>query len=170
MSSILAEVLLWARRVTAKSTTANPCEVLEIPANAGVEAAQEAFHKIARKAHPDLHRASVQPDELELITSAYARVAGAYHELRESLLSGRPRGTLATDPPPPSGAASSGTTAGAPQMNSKALVYYRKAELSLRRGNLKDAMLHLKLAVAADPQNAFLRTALGEVQAELAKG
>ena len=54
-------------------------------------------------------------------------------------------------------------------MSSKALVYYRKAEMEPRRGDLKMAMLQLKLAIAADPQSALLRSALAEVQAELAK-
>ncbi|MBA3818379.1 MAG: hypothetical protein H0X17_05765 [Deltaproteobacteria bacterium] len=61
------------------------------------------------------------------------------------------------------GAGSSG------QMNGKALIYYRKAELALRRGDLRDAMLQLKMAIAADPQSTFLRTALSEVEAEVAK-
>jgi hypothetical protein len=51
----------------------------------------------------------------------------------------------------------------------KALLHYRKAELSLRRGELKEAVLQLKLAVASDPQSAFLRTALAEVEAVVGK-
>jgi hypothetical protein len=55
-------------------------------------------------------------------------------------------------------------------MSSKALVYYRKAELSLKRGDLKGAVLQLKLAIAADPASGFLRTALAEVELEVRKG
>lgn len=55
-------------------------------------------------------------------------------------------------------------------MSSKALVYYRKAELSLKRGDLKGAVLQLKLAIAADPASVFLRTALAEVELEVRKG
>jgi Flp pilus assembly protein TadD len=47
----------------------------------------------------------------------------------------------------------------------KALVHYRKAELSLRRGELTEAVLQLRLAVVSDPHSAFLRTALAEVEA-----
>ena len=36
-------------------------------------------------------------------------------------------------------------------MNGKALIYYRKAEQSLRRGDLRGAMLQLKMAIAARP-------------------
>ena len=58
------DVLLWARRVTGlkKST---PHQLLEIAPDAGLDAAQEAFHKIAKMAHPDLHRTGHDPDELE---------------------------------------------------------------------------------------------------------
>ena len=58
---------------------------------------------------------------------------------------------------------------GAPRMNSKALIYYRKAELALRRGDLAGAVLQLKMAIASDPQSAFLRSALTEVEAEVTK-
>ena len=39
----------------------------------------------------------------------------------------------------------------------------------LRRGDLKDAVLQLKMAIAREPQSAFLRTALAEVETEVGK-
>jgi hypothetical protein len=54
-------------------------------------------------------------------------------------------------------------------MSSKALVHYRRAELALRRGDLTGAVLQLKMAIASDPQSAFLRSALAEVEAEVMK-
>jgi hypothetical protein len=54
-------------------------------------------------------------------------------------------------------------------MSQKALVYYRKAEMALRRGDLKGAVLQIKLAIAADPASGFLRTALAEVELEVRK-
>ena len=54
-------------------------------------------------------------------------------------------------------------------MSSKALVYYRKAEIALRRGDLKGAILQLKLACATDPSSTFLRSALAEVETEVRK-
>ena len=54
-------------------------------------------------------------------------------------------------------------------MTPKALLCYRKTELCLRRGDLSGAVLQLKLAIACDPQSAFLRTALAEVEAEVRK-
>ena len=53
--SVRATVLLWAQRVIARKD-APAHQVLEIAADAGPEAAQAAFYKIALLAHPDLHR------------------------------------------------------------------------------------------------------------------
>ena len=72
--SVRTDVLLWAQRVIARKG-APAHQILEIAADAGLAAAQEAFHKIARLAHPDLHRAVFTADELELVTTAYARAA-----------------------------------------------------------------------------------------------
>jgi hypothetical protein len=69
--------------------------------------------------------------------------------------------------PPP--ITSSPAAVAASAMSSKALIYYRKAELCLRRGDLKGAVLQLKLAIASDPQSTFLRSALAEVEAEVSK-
>jgi hypothetical protein len=195
--SARTDVLLWAQRVIArKAATAD--QILEIAAGAGLAAAQEAFHKIARIAHPDLHRSGLTPDELELVTTAYARAAAAYQEIRSQTLgSGRmrpiqgqgqgpgqgPGKGLGSNPAlvPPAvttGSPSPDMTpspAGDPPINpahamtSKALLYYRKAELGLRRGDLTGAVLQLKMAIASDPQSQFLRSALAEVESEVGK-
>jgi hypothetical protein len=173
--STRAEVLLWAQRVMARSG-APAHQILEVPATATVDEAQAAFHKIARIAHPDLHRTALTPDELELVTSAYARAAGAYQDLRGQRTQTarmRPIRDPASGPNPGGPAAAPPAPAahvpGASAMSSKALIYYRKAELSLKRGDLRGAVLQLKMAIAADPQSSFLRTALGEVEAEISK-
>lgn len=171
--SVLSEVMLWAMRVNGNKD-AKPHQVLGIKSDATLDEAQQAFHKIARIAHPDLHRTTLSAEDLEVVTVAYARAAAAYQELRVARLStGRSKATT------PSGAiptvAPAAAASGAPAINpasamsSKALIYYRKAELSLRRGDLKGAILQLKMAIAADPQSSFLRTALAEVEAEVAK-
>lgn len=172
------DVLLWARRVTGlkKST---PHQLLEIPPDADLDAAQEAFHKIARLAHPDLHR-GLDPEELELVTSAYAMIANAYQSIRTQRIATQrlpkieasdgsapaPAGPVPVTPSGNTGVATG--VAGA--MSSKALIYYRKAELCLKRGDLRGAMLQLKMAIGTDPGSTFLRTALHEVEAEVRKG
>jgi hypothetical protein len=163
-----AEVLLWAQRVLGRQGQA-ACQILEIAPGSAPEAAQEAFHQIARMAHPDLHRQRLPPAELELVTTAYARAAAAYQELRGHRSAPRMRPAS-----PPASPAVPVPVTGEPvppaqRMNSRALVHYRKAELSLRRGDLTGAVLQLKMAIASDPQSQLLRTALAEVEAEIRK-
>lgn len=171
------EVLLWAQRVIGRRGQA-ACQILEIAPGSGPEVAQEAFHKIARMAHPDLHRRRLTADELELVTTAYARAAAAYQELRGRRSAARIPPVREAAPPPaspqarapiPTPAAAGEPVNPAQRMSSRALVHYRKAELSLRRGDLTGAVLQLKMAIASDPQSQFLRSALVEVEAELGK-
>jgi hypothetical protein len=171
------DVLMWAQRINSSRKTALAHQLLDVPANADVDQAQEAFHKIAKMAHPDLHRSGLTADELELVTSAYATVANAYQTFRNQRMATaklRPidksvAGPLPTTPATPSGPApmSAGPAA---SMSSRALVYYRKAELCLKRGDLRGAILQLKMAIATDPASTFLRAALTEVEVEVLKG
>jgi hypothetical protein len=190
--TVRTDVLLWAQRTIARKD--EPAHVLlELPADAGFAAAQEAFHKLARTAHPDLHRTGLNADELELVTRAYAIAAGAYQTMRVQTSGAGtrlpeaagptrptpapsanvPSHTPGRDAPPPSPIAGGdapplGATASAAQaLSGKALLYYRKAELCLKRGDLKGAVLQIKLAIATDPGSALLRTALAEIDAEL---
>ncbi len=174
--SVRSDVLLWAQRVVATKDPP-PHTVLDIPQGSTMDDAQAAFHKIARIAHPDLHRTTLDEAELELVTLAYSRAAAAYQDYRSQRMQTSRMKPLAKDAVIP-GARKITTTAapppgqaapGASSMSSKALIHYRKAELSLRRGDLRAALLSLKMAIAADPQSAVLRSALVEVEAELAK-
>jgi tetratricopeptide (TPR) repeat protein len=188
--SARTDVLLWAQRVLARKD-ALPNQILEIAPDAGLDAAQEAFHKIARLAHPDLHRTTLSPDELEQVTTAYSRAAAAYQEVRSHRLPISPTSRMRAIRPdaapvaqtaviPTSPSAHKAVTVTIPlpgdvpvnpahAMTSKALIYYRKAELCLRRGELTSAVLQLKMAIASDPESMFLRTALSEVEGEVAK-
>jgi hypothetical protein len=171
--SVRADALLWAKRILAKKAP-TACALLELPVDAGLVEAQAAFHKIARTAHPDLHRSTATAEELETLTAAYARVAGAYQEFRSQRMHGgkikmretAPKTPAGQQPPLAKPAAEVGLAA---TMSPKALVYYRKAELALRRGDLTGAVLQLKLAIAADPLSQFLRAALAEVESEVGK-
>ena len=188
--SVRTDVLLWAQRVLSKGN-APAHQLLELKVDATVEQVSDAFQKIARMAHPDLHRNGLSPEDLEQVTSAYSRVAGAYQEMRsqrmtttrmkpipkgdepQSIVAQRMSGQIKAQTPSAGVAVPDkpmpGAGPAASSMNGKALIYYRKAELALRRGDLKGALLQLKMAIAADPSSQFLRQALGEVEAELAK-
>jgi hypothetical protein len=182
--SARSDVLLWATRIVNKGSTA-PNQLLEIRDGAGLDEAQAAFHKVAKVAHPDLHRASLSAEELELVTTAYARVAGAYQDYRLQRMqttklprtsmkppTSAPVNNMPATIPPPVGAEpkSGGHGAAAAAMTPKALIHYRKAEASLRRGDLKGAVLQLKMAIGADPLSTMLRQALTEVESEIRKG
>ena len=194
--STRTDVLLWAQRILALSS-APANQLLELKTDASIEQAQEAFHKIARTSHPDIHRTGLTPEELEMVTLAYSRCAGAYQDFRSQRMHTtrmRPVAQTLTPGPVPEPAANPAPTApraaapraaapgpvpsappatsgagGSGAMNGKALIYYRKAELALRRGDLKGAMMQVKMAIAGDPQSQFLRSALVEIEAELAK-
>jgi hypothetical protein len=167
-----SEVLLWAQRIVAMKKTVLPHQMLDIKAGSGLDVAQEAFHKIARMAHPDLHRNGLDADELELVTRAYALIANAYQTYRSQMMaSNRTKAADKKDdgsvPASPSGTVAATGVAGA--MSSRALVYYRKAELCLKRGDLRGAALQLKMAIGTDPASTFLRTALHQVETEVRK-
>ena len=83
--SLRTDILLWAQRVNARKGSP-PHVLLEIHEQSSAEQVQAAFHKIARTAHPDLHRHGLTAEELELVTSAYAAVAGAYQQMRSAVL------------------------------------------------------------------------------------
>lgn len=182
--SVRSDVLLWAVRIAGRPRDSPAHVLLEVKMDASLEDAQEAFHKIARTSHPDLHRSSLSAEELEQVTDAYARVAGAYQEFRTKRASTTRMRPLDAAGAAPSGNAppasdkipaqkpptSSGhSLANAANMNAKAQIYYRKVEMSLRRGDVSGAILQMKMAIAADPGSTFLRSALTEIQAELAK-
>ena len=164
-----ADVLAWAQKILARRGQA-PHLLLEIRETASVDDAQNAFHKLAKRAHPDLHRNTMSPEDLETLTTAYSIVAGAYQAFRSSNKITKEMRPLAAREVHVTPGAAPPATGHASQMSSRALVYYRKAELALRRGDLSGAVLQLKMAIAADPSSAFLRTALAEVESELARG
>ncbi|MEJ7601523.1 MAG: J domain-containing protein [Kofleriaceae bacterium] len=166
--SARSDVLLWAQRVVQRKQP-QAHELLECAVDADMSQVQAAFHKIARMAHPDVHRNSLNPDELELMTLAYSRIASAYAELRTQRMNTTRLRPAKTGAPIPAEEAAPAQTGASGSMSSKALVYFRKAEAALRRGDLTGAVLQLKMAIAADPQSTFLRTALGEVERELRK-
>ena len=171
--STRTEVLLWAQRVLARK--GSPAHVLlDLKQGATAEEAQEAFHGLARTAHPDLHRQALSAEDLETVTSAYALAAGAYQTLRTQVMTTQRMKPLKPSDLPSGAnaepAAPVSNLSAAQSMTPKALVYYRKAELALRRGDVKSALLQVKMAIASDPASTFLRTVMAEIELEAKKG
>ncbi|MBK7533889.1 MAG: DnaJ domain-containing protein [Myxococcales bacterium] len=228
----MSEVLSWARR-WARRPTATEHELLELARSATLDDVRAAYHKLARFAHPDLHRTAMTPAQLEDVTAAFARVSNAYAVLSGKLRREAKRApanpgepapsgghaparpstaTMAPKQPParpsstapgptssstgaasasagPSAAGAAGALAGpvraasttsspsrtgataplpigpANAMSPRALGHYRRAELAMLRGNSTEALLHLRMAIASDPQSSFLRAALAELEA-----
>jgi DnaJ domain len=219
----VSDALTWARR-WARREDATDYELLEVSRGASLEDVRQAYHRLARLAHPDLHRTTLSAAQLEEVTVAFARVGNAYATLSARLRKAAARPMTPPSPPrptppaaPPSPAPTPATTpattrpaptrAAAPTvpaaasrvsrpalafaatpaaptppapaqqdapaatlpigpanaMSPRALVHYRRAELSLRRGATAEALLHLRLAVATDPHSSFLRRALAEL-------
>jgi hypothetical protein len=211
----MSEVLAWARR-WARRPNAAEHELLEVAPAPTLDAVRAAYHKLARFAHPDLHRTTLGAEQLEEVTATFARVSNAYAVLSAKARRNRPAMTAtsapATEAParttaaPPAPAAAPPAPTAAPRptaprptaapppqardpkrtvtphaeklapgdkpslpigpanaMSPKALGHYRRAELAMLRGNATEALLHLRMAVASDPQSAFLREVLAQL-------
>jgi hypothetical protein len=96
----------------------------------------------------------------------------------------RARTTVPTEPPstltpPPMRAEPTGTTpppAPRPRtsttnatLGARSLGFYRRAEASLRVGDVAGALLNLRMALAAEPTSQFLKDAIAEAQQKLKK-
>lgn len=163
-----AQLLAWLDEVEPRADGRSHFEWLEVAPTAAPKAIQGAYHAIARTRHPDLFRAALAPADLDRLIRMYARISGAYAELR----AGRPAppaATTTTTPAPthagaPAGAASPPAKVDpARAMNGRALALYRRAEGALRTGDRATAILNIKMAIAADPGSQLLRGALAEL-------
>lgn len=170
MSWSLTELEQWLQTVEPSAEQRTLFDWLEIPPTASATAIQDAYHRIARTRHPDLFRQRVSPEVLDRLVRMYARVTAAYAELRVPErcagylreLRGRPAAG------PTAAAAPSADVDPVRAMNPRALQLYRRAEGALRIGDRTAATLHVKMAIAADPNSSFLRAALAELMGKKA--
>lgn len=186
MAWTAAQLLAWLDEVEPRAAGRSHFEWLELAPTTAPEAIQRAYHAIARTRHPDLFRAALRPADLDRLVRMYARITGAYAELRTadgaaaylrrhapavtspaSPASPAPPATP-TPPAPSAPAAAPGTPAPAAvdparAMNGRALALYRRAEGALRTGDRASAILNIKMAIAADPSSQLLRGALAEL-------
>lgn len=180
MAWTAAQLLAWLDEVEPRAAGRSHFEWLELPPTTAPEAIQRAYHAIARTRHPDLFRAALRPADLDRLVRMYARVTGAYAELRTAdsataylrrhapaVTSPAPPASP-TSPAPPAPAAAPGASAPAAvdparAMNARALALYRRAEGALRTGDRASAILNIKMAIAADPSSQLLRGALAEL-------
>jgi DnaJ-class molecular chaperone len=154
------ELAAYLERVEPKLGELNHFELLEVPLDAADAAIQKAFHALAARLHPDRHRVKLSAADLERVVIVYGRVAEAYRVLREPATRLAYRQTLAVGEAPGGAAASLET----PKMGPRAQRFFSRAQAALRTGDTKSALLNLKLALAAEPANGFLRVALEAAQ------
>lgn len=186
-----AQVMAWLDEVEANVDRRSHFEWLELAPTTAPQAIQGAYHAIARTRHPDLFRAALPAADLDRLVRIYARVSGAYADLRTAegaaaylrkvtaaaapapTAARRPAPTTpppAAAPPPAAPPPPTATPPAAPHavdparaMNARALVLYRRAEGALRTGDRATAILNIKMAIAADPGSQLLRGALAEL-------
>ncbi|MBK9036380.1 MAG: hypothetical protein IPL61_34885 [Myxococcales bacterium] len=176
------QVLAWLDQVEPRADGLSHFEWLELAPTAGSSAIQGAYHAVARTRHPDLFRKSLSARDFDRLTRMYARVTGAYAELRKPeaaatylrvrRASSQPGEAAAIPggatppppaPPPPPPPAPAAPVDPTRSMNARALVLYRRAEGALRTGDRTTAVLNIKMAIAADPSSQLLRGALAEL-------
>lgn len=147
----IPQLLTWVRDVGARVDALGPFELLEIAPTDDLEAIRAAYHRVAATRHPDLFRGRLDADQAELLMRLFARVSGAYAQLRDP----GERRKLAP------------RKQAAPTIAPRARSHVRKAEAMIDVGDYASAVLHLRMAVAADPQARELRALLADTEARL---
>jgi hypothetical protein len=177
----VSQVTAWIRALGPKVSGLGPFELLEIPPTDDMDAIRDAYHAVAATRHPDLFRGRLGEAEAEGLMKVFARVTAAYAKLRDpaerAKYKRRPSGRLVSDPPTPppasqppaAGASGTQTPPGLRKINPRALSHVRRAQSMLDVGDVASAVLHLRMAVAADPTAKELRELLTDTEAKLKK-
>jgi curved DNA-binding protein CbpA len=169
----VAQLTAWLRHVGPKVDTLGPFELLEISATDDVEMIRDAYHRVAATRHPDLFRGKLGAQESEQLMRLFARVSGAYAQLRDpeerKKHGARPKAAPKATPPAGTPASAVAGGSGVRKVAPRALSHLRKAEAMLNTGDVASAVLHLRMAIAADPQAKELRQLLADTEAKLKK-
>lgn len=79
----VTELVAWLDEVEPIADRRGKFDWLEIPPIASPTAIQDAYHQIARTRHPDLFRNRIDAAVMDRLVRMYARVTGAYADLKE---------------------------------------------------------------------------------------
>ena len=157
------QLLAYLDRVEPAVERLTHFELLDIDSDADDNAIREAFHQMASRLHPDLYRKLIDTRDHERLNIVYGRIAQAYMVLRDPQEREKYARTLAREQP--AAAAGEGDLVSAVALLSpKAQRHYRRAEASLRMGNVAAAILSLRMALATDPKSSLLKEALANAQ------
>lgn len=150
-----------------------PFELLDLSPTDDYERIREAYHRIAATRHPDLFRGRLGTTEAETLMRLFARVTGAYAQLRDPEARKKYGARPARPTTPPVGskplAKAADTPSGLRKVSPRALSHVRRAEALLDTGDIASAVLHLRMAVAAEPNVKELRQMLSDTEAKLKK-
>lgn len=170
----VSQLTAWLSQIGPRVEALGPFELLELSPTDDVEQIRAAYHRIAATRHPDLFRGKLSADETEMLMRLFGRVSAAYATLRSAEERkkygarpvkatppvGTPAGSIAADGSSPPGG-------GLRKIAPRAMSHVRKAQAMLNTGDVASACLHLRMAVAADPQAKELRELLAETEAKL---
>jgi len=140
-----------------------PFELLDLSPTDDLDRIRDAYHRVAATRHPDLFRGKLDAVEAEQLMRLFARVSAAYAQLRdpaERLKYGARRAPAKPAETPASGIR---------KISPRAQNHVRRAEALLKTGDVGSALLHLRMAVAAEPGVKELRQMLADTEKQLKK-
>jgi curved DNA-binding protein CbpA len=164
-------LIAWLRKIGPKVDSFPPFELLEISATDDVDAIRAAYQAIASTRHPDLFRGRLGNAESEQLLRVFAKISNAYATLRDpeerKKHGAKPKPKTATTPA--SGTPTAPTAPLPRKIAPRAMSHVRRADAALDAGDTAGAILHLRMAVAADPASRELRQLLADTEAKLKK-
>lgn len=170
-------LIAWLRRTGPKVDSFGPFELLEMPAVDDTEQVRAAYHQVAATRHPDLFRGRLGSVEAEMLMRVFSKISGAYALMRdpeERRKHGAKKVAASGIATPPGGVPATGAgpttpAGGVRKIAPRALSHVRRADVLLDAGDLGSAILHLRMAVAADPTSKELRQLLADTELKLKK-
>jgi hypothetical protein len=167
------QLIAWLRQMGPKIESLGPFELLDLSPTDDMERIRDAYHRIAASRHPDLFRGKLGAAESEQLMRMFARVTGAYAQLRDpearKKFGARPARAAATPPAGTPAQKPADTPTGLRRISPRALSHVRRAEALLETGDVASAILHLRMAVAAEPNVRELRQMLSDTEKQLKK-
>lgn len=167
-----ASVVEFVDRAFETLVTVDYYTALGVDSSADEEQIRAAYYQLARRLHPDVHGEQADTEFRRKLTAVFSRVVESYRvlsnpELRKDydrgLAEGRvrwdARAHIGRDMDPGREIASDG-----------ARKFFRLARSALQSGELKSAVMNLRLALQMEPDSRVIREALADAEARLHGG
>jgi curved DNA-binding protein CbpA len=167
-----AAVRAWIEQQYEEMQRASYYQLLDVARNANEAEVRDEYYKRVARFHPDLYVNSLDDHTRDKLVTMYSRIVEAYQCLTNGarrarydqlLLQGRLRWTPEDERAPAPRAEDA-------IQNPHAQRLFRLAQENLRQGNPKGALMNLKMALSAEPENSTLQTEIAKAEAALKKG